>query len=162
MEAVHLFDDWTIPTASPELIARLGHPTLETLGDFPLLGAPGGRWSEWFERFGGRLPPRFVASFDDSENLHRAAAEGMGIALGRMTLARPLIDAGRLLTLFDERLKAGFAHYLVYPPRSRNHAGLAVFRDWLLREAQVYADAEAHSPPRLPAKRRAVRTRKPR
>jgi len=110
-----------------------------------LLGAPGGRWSQWFERFGGQLPARFVATFDDSENLHRAAAEGLGIALGRMTLARPLIEAGRLLTLFDARLKAEYAHYLVYPPRSRNHAGLAAFRDWLLQEARAYAEAEAQA-----------------
>jgi LysR family glycine cleavage system transcriptional activator len=145
VEAVHLFDDWTTPTASPELIARLGRPTLETLGDFPLLGAPGGRWSQWFERFGGTLPARFVATFDDSENLHRAAAEGLGIALGRMTLARPLIEAGRLLTLFNARLKAEYAHYLVYPPRSRNHAGLAAFREWLLQEAMAFTESEAQA-----------------
>ena len=108
-----------------------------------MLGAPGGRWSQWFEHFGGTLPGRFVATFDDSENLHRAAAEGMGIALGRMTLARPLIEAGRLLPLFDARLKAEYAHYLVYPSRSRNHAGLAAFREWLLQEARTYAEAEA-------------------
>jgi LysR family glycine cleavage system transcriptional activator len=59
-----------------------------------------------------------------------------------MTLARPLIEAGRLLTLFDARLKAEYAHYLVYPPRSRNHAGLAAFRDWLLQEARAFAEAE--------------------
>ena len=88
--------------------------------------------------FGGTPPERFVAIFDDSENLHRAAVEGLGIVLGRMTLARPLIEAGRLVQLFDERFKAEFAHYLVYPPRSRDHAGLAVFRDWLLEEAQDY------------------------
>ncbi len=41
--AVHLFDDWVAPVASPALVARLGRPTLATLGDFPLLGAPGGR-----------------------------------------------------------------------------------------------------------------------
>ena len=38
LDAVHLFDDWVMPTASPALIERLGRPTLETLGDFPLLG----------------------------------------------------------------------------------------------------------------------------
>jgi len=57
------------------LVERLGLPTLQTLGDFPLLGAPGGQWSAWFDRFGGALPARFVAGFDDSENLHRAAGE---------------------------------------------------------------------------------------
>ena len=146
VHAVHLFDDWVTPVASPALIERLGRPTLQTLGDFPLLGAPGGQWSAWFEQFGGALPARFVASFDDSENLHRAAAEGLGIALGRMTLARPLIEAGRLVTLFGSRLKADFAHYLAYPPRSHNHAGVAAFRDWLLQEARLYAETEAAAP----------------
>lgn len=143
VQAVHLFDDWVTPVASPALIERLGRPTLQTLADFPLLGASGGTWHGWFERFGGAAPARFVATFDDSENLHRAAAEGLGVALGRMTLARPLVDAGRLLVLFDVRLKAGFAHYLVYPPRSAGHAGLQTFREWLLEEARAYAAAEA-------------------
>ncbi|MBF6023221.1 LysR substrate-binding domain-containing protein [Lysobacter niastensis] len=147
LQAVHLFDDWLIPTASPALIERLGRPTLSNLHEFPLLGAPGGRWSEWFARFGGVPPERFVAIFDDSENLHRAAAEGMGIVLGRVTLARPLIDAGRLIPLFEERLKAEYAHYLVYPPRSQHHRGLAVFREWLLEEAQAYQAAEAEGKP---------------
>jgi len=159
VQAVHLFDDWVTPTASPALIERLGRPTLQTLGQFPLLGASGGTWSAWFERFGGTLPARFVATFDDSENLHRAAAEGLGIALGRMTLARPLIESGRLVPLFDARLKAEYAHYLVYPPRSHNHAGLAAFRDWLLQEARVYAEAEAvvTKPPATPARKRGGR-----
>jgi len=139
LHAVSLFDDWVTPSASPALIARLGRPTLHTLGEFPLLGAPGGRWSQWFERFGGTLPKRFVATFDDSETLHRAAAEGLGIALGRLTLIQPMVEAGRLLLLFDERLQAEFAHYLVYPPRSEDHVGLVAFRDWLLAEVRVYA-----------------------
>lgn len=138
LEAVHLFDDWMTPTASPALIERLGRPTLENLEKFPLLGAPGGRWSEWFARFGGSPPARFVAIFDDSENLHRAAAEGLGIVLGRVTLARPLVEAGQLVELFDERLKTEFAHYLVYPARSSDHRGLGLFRDWLVHEAQAY------------------------
>lgn len=138
LHAVHLFDDWMLPTASPELIARLGRPTLETLAEFPLLGAPGGRWSEWFAHFGLTPPRRFVANFDDSETLHRAAVEGLGIALGRLTLARPMIEAGRLVTLFDAPLKAEFAHYLVFPPRSQHHAGLLAFRAWLLAEAHDY------------------------
>jgi LysR family glycine cleavage system transcriptional activator len=143
LHAVHLFDDWVAPTISPELLARLGRPTLESLGEFPLLGAPGGRWSDWFAQFGGTAPKRFVATFDDSETLHRAAVEGLGIALGRLTLTRPMVEAGRLVTLFDERLKAEFAHYLVFPARSERHRGLLAFREWLLQEAQDYiASAE--------------------
>lgn len=150
VQALHLLDDWVTPTASPELIARLGMPTLHTLDRFPLLGAPGGRWSDWFAQFGGTPPARFVATFDDSDTLHRAASEGLGIALGRMTLARPLVEAGRLVLPFGERLKAQFAHYLVFPARSASHAGLRAFRDWLLREAS--ADANVATPdPAMPA-----------
>ena len=156
LQAVPLFDDWVTPTASPALIARLGTPTLATLGDFPLLGAPGGRWSDWFGTYGGTLPRRFVATFDDSETLHRAAVEGLGIALGRLTLTRPLVESGRLVTLFDQSLKAEFAHYLVYPERSRSHAGLAAFQAWLLEEAQAYAQ------PGIRAKVRASPRRRPR
>jgi len=135
LETVHLLDDWVTPTVSPALVERLGMPTLDTLDRFPLLGAPGGRWSEWFAQFGGTLPARFVATFDDSDTLHRAAGEGLGVALGRLTLARPMVEAGRLLLPFPQRLKAEFAHYLVYPARSAGHAGLQAFRAWLLAEA---------------------------
>lgn len=140
--ATHLFDDWIVPTASPSLLKRLGMPTLQTLGDFPLLGAPGGRWSEWFAQFGGTLPARFVAQFDDTEALHRAAAEGLGIALGRLTMARPMVEAGLLQPLFAQRLKSDYAHYLVHPERSSRHAGLMAFREWLLAEARQYVAQE--------------------
>ena len=151
LQAVPLFEDWVTPTASPDLIARLGRPTLQTLDQFPLLGAPGGRWSDWFAHFGGALPKRFVANFDDSETLHRAAAEGLGVALGRMSLVQPMVEAGRLLPLFDERLKAEFAHYLVYPPRSEQHAGLLALRDWLLKEARDYTNHGVRAKVRTPA-----------
>jgi LysR family glycine cleavage system transcriptional activator len=137
--AEHLFDDWLTPVASPELLERHGRPTLETLGDWPLLGDPSDRWRIWFARFGGVAPKRYVASFNDSEMLLRAAAEGIGIALGRMTLAQALVDAGRVVTLTECRLKSDFSHYLVYPPRSADHPGLKSFRAWLLDEAKLYA-----------------------
>jgi LysR family glycine cleavage system transcriptional activator len=156
LDTVHLLDDWVTPTASPALIERLGVPTLETLDRFPLLGAPGGRWSEWFAQFGGTVPKRFVATFDDSDTLHRAASEGLGVALGRLTLARPLVDAGRLVLPFAQRLKAEYAHYLVFPRRSATHAGLRAFREWLLAEAAIDA---MDAGPRTPRARRIARKR---
>lgn len=138
--AEHLFDDWLTPVASPELLKRHGTPTLKELGSWPLLSDPSDRWSIWFKRFGGTAPKRYVANFSDSEMLLRAAAEGIGIALGRMTLAQALMDAGRVVTLSECRLKSDFSHYLVYPPRSAEHPGLKSFRAWLLKEAREYAD----------------------
>ncbi len=161
LQAVHLFDDSVTPIASPALVARFGQPALETLGAYPLLGAPGGRWSEWFARFGGTPPRRYVATFDDSETLQRAAAEGLGIGLVRLSILQPLVDAGVLLRLFDERLPAEFAHYLVYPPRSESHVGLAAFRTWLLAEAAAYA-VEATAAPAAITLRKATPRKRPR
>ncbi|MFP2907617.1 LysR substrate-binding domain-containing protein [Pyxidicoccus sp. 3LFB2] len=159
LRSVHLFDDWVTPAASPALIAREGRPTLRTLERFPLLGS--GVWNRWFERYGGTPPARFVANFDDAETLHRAAVEGLGIALGRLTLIRPLVEAGLLVPLFDECIKSDRAHHLVYPARSDDHAGLIAFREWLLAEAQRYAALEpaasTQAEPPAPAGKRGPR-----
>jgi LysR family glycine cleavage system transcriptional activator len=92
------------------------------------------------------MAPRFVARFDDSETLHRAAAAGVGVALGRLTRVRLLLEAGQLRRLGRERVKTDFAHYLVFPPRSRTHKALVAFRDWLHDEAKRYAQQMLDAP----------------
>ncbi|MFC5527437.1 LysR substrate-binding domain-containing protein [Rhodanobacter ginsengisoli] len=139
LRAEHLFDDWLTPIASPGLIARLGRPTLAKLSQWPLLRDPENVWAKWFRTFGGTPPARYVAYFDDTETLHRAAIEGIGVALGRLTMARPLVDSGQLVLLSTRRLRAEFAHYLVYPPRTEAHPALLAFRGWLLEEARRYS-----------------------
>lgn len=141
--AEHLFDEALVPVASPALIKRLGKPTLQELGRWPLLGDPGGHWERWFTHFGTNRPSRYVANFDDSEALHRAAVEGVGIALARMTRALPLVENKLLVTLTGKWLRTDYAHYLVYPPRSADHAGLQSFRAWLLEAAREYAAQDA-------------------
>lgn len=139
----HLFDEVLVPVASPVLLERLrpqlGSPTAGDLHRWPLLGDPGGRWAQWFAHFGGTVPGRFVANFDDAEAMQRAAVEGVGIGLARATRARPLIESGRLCPVGRETLATDYAHYLVSPPRSAPHAGLRAFREWLLAEARAYA-----------------------
>jgi LysR family transcriptional regulator, glycine cleavage system transcriptional activator len=144
--AEHLFDELLVPVASPGLLERLGTPTLETLHRWPLLGDPGDFWERWFVRFGTQRPARFVANFDDSEALHRAAVEGVGIALARLTRARLLMDGGMLVPVTGESLRTDYAHYLVYPPRSSGHAGLQTFRTWLLEQAHDHP-RDAPGPP---------------
>jgi LysR family glycine cleavage system transcriptional activator len=140
LQADALFDDWIAPVASPGLLARHGGKVDPAkLARLPLLDDRSNRWRDWVARFGGEAPTRFVAAFDDAEALHRAAASGLGVAMGRLSLARPLLEAGLLVLLSPQRLKSDYAHYLVYPPRSADHAGLLAFRAWLLAEARVYA-----------------------
>lgn len=150
-----LFDEWVAPVASPALIARMGGLSPDRLEHWPLLGDPkhDDHWGEWFARFGGHPPERFAANFDDSEALHRAAVAGVGVALGRLTRVRLLLESGQLQRLGDKCLKTEYAHFLVYPPRSQAHSGLIAFRRWLHEEARRYgagmdAAAPAESAPR--------------
>lgn len=145
LRAEHLFDEWVAPVASPRLVAKLGKFMNADLGKLPLLGerSDNDRWAKWFARFGGVLPKRFVATFSDAEMLHKAAAEGAGVAMGRLILAQPLLANGSLVLLTRERMPAGYGHYLVYPPRNAEHAPLQAFRAWLLDEVRVYLDGAA-------------------
>lgn len=153
LDAIHLFHEWITPVASPALLKRRSRrPQPAELARWPLLGDPGDWWTDWFRQFGGQPPKRYVANFGDTETLHRAALEGLGVALGRMTLVKPHIDSGRLVMLMPERLRAEWSHYLVYPPRCARHAGIAAFREWLLLEAAEHTAATAAPPPRRRAR----------
>lgn len=139
LESMHLFDDSLTPVISPSLAERLQLTAEPSLARLPLLGDPAGRWGDWFRRFeSGPAPKRFVASFSDSESLQRAAVEGLGVALGRMTLIRPLLEAGRLICLSRQRLPSEFAHYLVWPSRSSQRSAFLEFRDWIGEQARRY------------------------
>ena len=137
--AEHLLDETLAPVASPALIGRMGGLPADdaALGVWPLLGeSDAAHWDTWFARHGGRMPSRYIATFDDLESLHRAAVAGMGVALARLVRSRTLVEAGQLVVLSHDRLPSDFAHYLVYPPRTADHPGLLAFREWLHAQAR--------------------------
>jgi LysR family glycine cleavage system transcriptional activator len=149
--AERLFDDWLVPMASPALIRRMGGIDKRPLLEWPLLGARDREWERWFAITGGKPPTRYVAVLDDSESHHRAALDGVGVALGRVTRARLLMDAGQLVPLSSHRLKTTWSHYLVYPARSAGHRGLLAFREWVhtqAREHDQHMREVAEQPPR--------------
>lgn len=139
-----LFDEWVVPVASPGLVERQGGlPTLEALRDWPLLGDPDEEWEYWFAGHGLAPPKRYVAVFNDSEAQNRAARDGVGVGLGRLTRARLWLESGQLVALTPQPTRASYAHYLVHPPRSTDHAGLQRFRAWLLEQAREHSEAVA-------------------
>jgi len=159
VSSVPLFEEWITPVASPKLLGRRKLPCASELARLPLLGDPSGRWKDWFDRYGGTPPKRYVAQFGDTETLHRAALEGLGVALGRMSMTRALIEAGRLVALTPQRMRAEWSHYLVYPPRSETHPAVAAFRQWIVQEAAEYQ--KENSEKGEPTTHRARRPRSP-
>lgn len=138
-----LFGEWMVPVATPALIDRFNGLDVDDMAGWPLLGDPSDRWTRWFATHGGSPPVRYVARFDTSEALQRAAMEGVGVALGRMVMARPLITSGALRQIGSRYLVSAESYYLARSPRAVDHAGFTTFRAWLFEQAQAYrADAE--------------------
>jgi LysR family glycine cleavage system transcriptional activator len=73
--------------------------------------------------------------FSHSPMAIQAAIHGEGVALGRTALIEEELASGRLVRLFDLRLKADMAYYIVHPPRAVERPMVRAFRDWLLAEA---------------------------
>lgn len=140
LHSERLFGEWIAPVAAPALVARMAGADPDDLAQWPLLGDPNpsSRWKQWFARFGGAAPHRYVAHFDSFEAQRHATLEGLGVAMGRMVMSKSLIDAGRLQVLGERYLPVDDAYWLVYPARSDAHPGLQAFRLWLLAEAQDY------------------------
>jgi LysR family glycine cleavage system transcriptional activator len=73
--------------------------------------------------------------FSHSPLTIQAAIHGEGVALGRTALIEEELASGRLVRLFDLRMKAEMAYYIVYPPRAIERPMVRSFRDWLVSEA---------------------------
>jgi LysR family transcriptional regulator, glycine cleavage system transcriptional activator len=140
LRSERLFGEWIAPVAAPELVERMAGADPLDLMSWPLIGDPNAsnRWNDWFGHYGGKPPQRYVAQVDTVDALKQAALEGLGVALGRMVTCKSLIDAGRLVVLGDRYLRVPEAYYLVYPPRSEDHRGMATFREWIVDEADSY------------------------
>jgi LysR family transcriptional regulator, glycine cleavage system transcriptional activator len=94
-------------------------------------------WAIWLHSAGiNNVDPHRGPTFLSSDHAIQAAVRGEGVVLGRSTLVADDLAAGRLVRPFELSLPAGFAYYLVYPPRSLQRPNVKVFRDWLISEAR--------------------------
>ena len=93
-------------------------------------------WQLWLELAGvAGVDPRHGPIFTDAGMVVQAAAEGQGVALGRLALAAWDLAAGRLIRPFDVSMPHDLAYYLVCPEGSAERPRIAAVRPWLLEEA---------------------------
>jgi LysR family glycine cleavage system transcriptional activator len=135
-----LFGERLSPVAHPSL--GLGELTAEdaiatnVLLDFEHPNHP---WLGWQDRLSSMglesLQPKAVLRFNQYDQLIYAAAAGQGIALGRLSLLRPMLDDGRLVAL-DWWKPAEEGHrYWLLSAEERPRPDVIAVRDWVLEEA---------------------------
>ena len=137
LRAIKLLDEEFFPVCSPGLNGgRLPKDPASMLSQ-PLLIDRNLSWHAWFKSAGLKLDRDIAGtSFTDTNALMEAAVTGQGIALGRLSVARSDILAGKLVRLSEHSLRVSYCHYAVYPIASESNPALAAFRDWLVEEAR--------------------------
>lgn len=143
-DSVRLCGDAYTPLAAPRLRHAPGRPirTVQDLALHRLLhdthyGWSGvlPTWTDWLTAMGcttvdGTEGPRF----EQSDHALQAAVDGAGVLLGRLALAAPDIEAGRLTRLFDLDLPSPFSYHLVARAGRIAERPIAAFLEWIMGE----------------------------
>jgi LysR family glycine cleavage system transcriptional activator len=143
-EGIHgkrLTRDSIFPVCAPKLGKQI--KSLDDLRTQRLFDLPGTAqsWGAW-------LQAHPEGSMERVPTVHRAstwalslewAQRGLGVALAHDTIARDLLDSGKLVRPFDFSIPLKEAYYLIAPEGTRTRHANKVFKEWLLREMAVAA-----------------------
>ncbi|MGY4155570.1 LysR family glycine cleavage system transcriptional activator [Bradyrhizobium sp. USDA 4461] len=133
-----LFDEQLFPVCSPAFneLKKLKSP--EDLSKVKLLHDQRIPWSVWLRSAGLKVLklPSAGPTYSDAGHLLQAAVAGHGVALARSVLAKPDLEAGRLIRPFEQAVPAEFAYYVAFPDDRPLRQPAALFHAWLLEAAK--------------------------
>ena len=151
MDSICLLEDAITPVASPEYLQTAGpFPSVHDLQRAALLRSPLEPWRTWFVAHGLDWPePVDGSSFNDVGLACDAAAQGLGVALVRLQLARPWLANGTLARLSEREVASPHAHYLCWRAGTMDRWECTAFAQWLqesLRDAATTLPAPPAAP----------------
>jgi LysR family glycine cleavage system transcriptional activator len=142
--AIRLFGETVIPVASQLLgIERIQTP--DDLADQTLLELDGTRrpwlqWSGWMASAGWKFTrkPKGILRFNQYDFVIQAAMAGQGIALGRMALLGPIINAGQLQVVSTPVVTppCDHAYWLVIAEKFPRRSVVRI-ADWIEAQARL-------------------------
>jgi LysR family transcriptional regulator, glycine cleavage system transcriptional activator len=154
--SVLLFDEYVTPMCSPGVAYGqnplnqpsdlAGHTLIHDdthIGVFDLAD-----WKSWLSAAGaaGVDPKRSGLHFNIADHALDAAVAGAGVVLGRWILAQSDIEAGRLVTPFELKIKADFSFYTVVLENRIKDKNIQAFCTWLQDEISGNVDAIGAGP----------------
>ena len=151
VEHIELARDTVTVLASPSFVREHGpFERPEDLEGLPLLRSPLEPWRTWFVAHGLDWPePVDGSSFNDVGLACDAAAQGLGVALVRLQLARPWLANGTLARLSEREVASPHAHYLCWRAGTMDRWECTAFAQWLqesLRDAATTLPAPPAAP----------------
>jgi LysR family glycine cleavage system transcriptional activator len=135
-----LFRDRLVPVASPAYLASVSrNGTIDwPKATYLRVSTFEYDWTAWIEGAAADVEVVDDLHFDTMMLASEAAAAGLGIAIGRMPLVVPDLDAGRLVTADDRIVDIETGYWLVGPSGQETRSAIQSFRRWLLDEAKRY------------------------
>src|SRR5262249_11426792 len=134
---IRLIAESLVPVCSPSVRARLGDRLLEIFSDVPLIHVTSvsENWAEWF-RGAGIDPPDLKRGLrvDTIQMSLEAAAQGLGIALGRKPLIDDALAQGDLVEAGGPVVPGAMSYWLVGAESTFERPEIKLFRSWLLSE----------------------------
>lgn len=95
-------------------------------------------WNAWIEGAQATVEVVDDLHFDTTMLASEAASAGLGIAIGRMPLVVPDLNAGRLVKADARIVDIETGYWLVGPSGQETRPAIQSFRKWLLDEAKQY------------------------
>jgi LysR family transcriptional regulator, glycine cleavage system transcriptional activator len=120
------------PLCAPSLARQLSTPDdLRSQRLLHVLGYQEG-WGTWLKAAGANsVNPGQGLQFDTSLMAFEVAAQGSGVALGRLSLTKRVRETGRLIAPFDLEVPINEAFYLLEPVGKHPHPDASKFISWL-------------------------------
>ncbi len=137
--ATKLHTEFLTPVCSPHLLSS--EKPLDDMSDLRhhnlLHDSNRKYWKLWVRKFALKdVNVNHGPIFSHSNMVIQAAVLGQGVALGHSVLARPELEAGRLIQPFQERLITKNSYYFVSRESQKDIGKINVFREWMLELIQ--------------------------
>ncbi len=139
LRADKLYQEYLIPVCAPSLL--LGSKPLGSLSDLAqhvlLHDTSRKEWKQFCkENHVEGVNVNQGPIFSHSAMVLQAAVHGQGIALANNVLAKPEMEAGRLVAPFEQILVTKNAFYVVCHDKQIDMARIETFRNWMLTTAK--------------------------
>jgi LysR family glycine cleavage system transcriptional activator len=135
-----LFGDRIVAVASPSFLARHKVKSVQDLSALPLLSVEGvdwtwTTWADFLKAAGAPHRKLNIRRFNSYVIALQAAQAGQGVALGWMSLVKPLLASKMLAKAGTAEIAAPQSFYLTWPARQPLSPEAEILRDWLLAQA---------------------------
>jgi len=108
-------------------------------------------WRIWLKDAGAAgLAPARALHFDHSSLALEAAIDGLGVAMGPLSMVRGELEMGTLIAPFPTRIAATPGYYAICARRRTSDLRISEIRRWLLAEGQSHAKSSRQRSTALP------------